>query len=301
MLFNRSMRLFILILFVFLPCSSTSQEISGKWVGNYGKNIFSADINHLVVDIEVYNDTLVRGTSHLYYGRDKYEHYRIIGVYHNEDSTIYFSEDEEIDVSLGMLATNVMGNYTMKLKMTDTSMRFEGKWKQNGEGLLNMMATKVWLEKKIKEEPSPAKATEPVKPSQPKEPQVKQPDKNEIVIQREIEIDTIEQDSIRIDIIDNAKIDNDVISIYLDDTLMVHKHTISREPSTFYISLRTNKTMRSIRIVAESYGTMPPCTAHMRVTTCKSIYTFDVQSTYRTDAAVEFFLKGSRDPNPELR
>ncbi|MBZ0098696.1 MAG: hypothetical protein K8F30_06405 [Taibaiella sp.] len=301
------MKVLTFLFIVVLPYTSFCQDISGKWAGNYGKSILSSDINTLVVDIELYNDSLVRGASHLFYGRDKYEHYIINGVYRKEDSTIYFSEDEEIDVNLGMLATTVMGNYTMKLKVNDTAMRFEGKWRQNGNGLMNMMATKVWLEKKIKPQTPPSNTAQlsgtPTTPASERQT-VKQDDRkdeNEIVIQREIEIDTIEQDSIRIDVIDNARIDNDVISIYVGDKLIVHKHTISREPSTFYISLGPDDTMRTIRIVAESYGTMPPCTAHMKVTTCKSIYTFDVQSTYRTDAAVEFHLKGSWNPNPALR
>lgn len=301
------MKVLTFLFIVVLPYTSLCQDISGKWTGNYGKSILSADINTLVVDIELYNDSLVRGASHLFYGRDKYEHYIINGVYRKEDSTIYFSEDEEIDVNPGILAATVKGNYTMKLKVNDTAMRFEGKWRQNGSGLMNMMATKVWLEKKIKPQPSPLKTVKlsspPPTPASEKQP-VKRDDRkdeNEIVIQREIEIDTIEQDSIRIDIIDNAKIDNDVISVYLDDNVVIHKHTLSRVPATFYMFLDEKITMRTIRVAAESYGNMPPCTAHMKVTTCKSIYTFDVQSTYRTDAVVEFYLKGSRNPNPALR
>lgn len=284
------------------------QDISGKWVGNYGKSLLSSDVNKLEVNIELNDDSIVKGTSRLEYGRDKYEYYVINGTYNKNDSTIYFSENVEIDVNMGMLASNVMGNYTMKLKVLDTVMRFEGKWRENGDGMLKMMATRVWLEKSIKKEttaaPIVAAKTPEKKPTEinnrsREKPVVKK--ERDRIIQRQIEIDTIEQDSIRIDIIDNAKIDNDVISLYLDDSLLINKVTISKNPVTFYLFLDSRHTYRSLRLVAESYGSMPPCTAHMKVTTCSSLHWFDLRSTYQSDAVVEFYLKGTRDANPTTR
>lgn len=257
-----------------------------------------SNTNQLVVEIEVYNDSLIKGTSRLEYERDKFEHYVIKGVYNTRDSTIYFSEEQEIEVNPGLLANTVMGNYTMKLKMYDTVMRMEGKWRQNGNGLLTKMATRVWLEKSIKKSP-PAKTVSTASASVQPDPvgtnntTTGKKKERETIIQRQIEIDTIEQDSIRIDIIDNARIDNDIISLYLDDSLVAHKQLISKVPLTFYFSLN-NTPVRTIKLVAESYGSMPPCTAHMRVITCKSIHTFDLRSTYQTNAAVEFYLKGTR-------
>mgnify|MGYP001248210154 CR=1 FL=1 len=300
------MRLLLFIPLLLLSYTCYCQDISGKWTGNYGKSFFDIDVNKLEVNIELYNDSLVKGTSRLAYGKDKYEYYVINGIYRKQDSTIYFSEDKEIDVNVGMMTTNVMGNYTMKLKVYDTVMRLEGKWRENGDDLFNMMTSRVWLEKSSKKTPSvePAKivttATE-VKTPIIKDTQGKKTKDREIIIQRQIDIDTIEQDSIRIDIIDNARIDNDVISLYLDDSLVIHKQTISKDPITLYIFLDRYHTFRSLRLVAESYGSMPPCTAHIKVSTCQSIHTFDLRSTYQYDAMIEFYLKGTRKVNPPVR
>lgn len=301
------MRLLLFIPFLLLCCIGYGQDISGKWTGNFGKNFNNKDVNKLIINLEVYNDSLVKGTSRLEYESNKYEHYIIKGAYRKLDSTIYFSEDNEIDVNMGMLAPTVMGNYTMKLKVYDTVMRFEGKWRENGEGLLSQMATRVWLEKSLNKEQSITPVPE-LKPTVQNEPEKITPEEKtaekkerEIIIQRQIEIDTIEQDTIRIDIIDNAKIDNDVISLYLDDSLLINRATISGTPLTFYIYLSGEHTYRSLRLVAESYGNMPPCTAHMKVTTCKSLYRFDLRSTYQSDAVVEFYLKGTKNANPTSR
>lgn len=45
------------------------------------------------------NDSVINGMSHLYYLNNKYEHYRISGIYHSMDLTIYFKEDSTIAVA----------------------------------------------------------------------------------------------------------------------------------------------------------------------------------------------------------
>ena len=93
-----------------------SQNISGTWVGNYEKALFAATPDKLVVEIFIYNDSLVTGASHLYYKNNTYEHYKIKGYYNRSTSTIHFSEDSTIAVKLEPFIDNCLGNYTMKLK-----------------------------------------------------------------------------------------------------------------------------------------------------------------------------------------
>ena len=68
------------------------QDLSGKWYGNYAKSFLGSNVDELVIELELYNDSLIRGTSKLFYGRNNYEHYVLKGVYRKSDSTIYFSE-----------------------------------------------------------------------------------------------------------------------------------------------------------------------------------------------------------------
>lgn len=290
------LRLALLILLSY-SFAAYSQDISGKWKGNYGKSFLSASINELVVDIELLDDSTVTGTSHLYYGGDKYEHYVINGHYHSVDSTIYFSEDEEIDVKLGMLASNVMGNYTMKLSVKDTLMRFEGKWKENGSGLMSMMATRVWLEKPIPKKTTIQETTvttaaeikDTITPLS--KDTITKTNVPPIRILRVIEVDSTEQDSIRIEITDNARIDNDMISLYINDALVIHKQRISNTPLVVKTSVSKNNPQISIRMQAESYGSMPPCTARLSIITPKTSYAVDVESNYSTSGGISIVLK----------
>ena len=52
---------------IFTLHTLTAQDISGVWTGNYLKHAFAATPEKLVVEIFLYNDSLITGASHLYY------------------------------------------------------------------------------------------------------------------------------------------------------------------------------------------------------------------------------------------
>src|SRR5690349_4948732 len=106
------MKTALLLFITVLPSRIFSQNISGTWVGNYERALFAANPDKLVIEIFIYNDSLVTGASHLYYNNNTYEHYKIKGYYNKSTSTIHFSEDSTIAVKLEPLIDNCMGNYT---------------------------------------------------------------------------------------------------------------------------------------------------------------------------------------------
>ena len=259
--------------------SAWAQDISGVWVGNYKGHAFAANPDKLVVEIYIYNDSLIAGLSHLYYQHNQYEHYKINGVIRS-DGTIYFSEDSTIAVKLGFMEENCLGNYTMKLSSTDSSFRLEGKWKDNSTALFHCQTTGVWLEKKkskdkkeltsIKADKTPERASD---------------------IQSLIEVGPEEQDNITIELFDNGIVDHDSVSLYLDDSLILYKQFVSAKPITFTISLDKKNSLNKLKLVAESLGSIPPCTVLMVVKTKKKKYQVNLSSSFGSNGIIEFFLK----------
>jgi len=284
-------RLALIILLFAYYSTAYCQDISGKWEGNYGKNLTMNSLNVLEVNIEIYDDSLVRGTSYLKYNKDNHEKYAIAGVYRKADSTIYFKEEKELSVMLNALVKNVMGNYTMKLRTNDTSMRFEGKWKENGEGILNFMASKVWLEKPLPPKPKPAEPKiEPL--PEPKPVVIKEKKTGRAThIQKVFEIEDTERDSIRIEITDNARIDGDIVTVYVNDIPVAEMQKLTAEPIVFHTSVSKASPKCVIKLAAESYGSMPPCTAQMIILTKKGKYTTNVESNYNSNGAVVISLR----------
>lgn len=269
------------LFFIFLSCATGSfgQDISGTWEGNYTWNLLMTHPNKVVTEIFIHDDSLISGATHLYYSGGKYEHYKTSGVYHKEDSTVYFSEDSTISVWLGSLVDNCLGNYTMKLTVTDTSWRLKGKWRDNDRSLLHCPGTGVWFEKKL-----PRK----------EQPVVKEKDRNltrAADIQKIIELDHSEKDSVQIEVYDNAQIDGDVISIYLNDSTIVNRHRLTADHLIFYVSVSKNEPLVKIQMAAESMGSIPPCTTHMIVATRLNRYEVDLSSSYSNNGIIELFLK----------
>ena len=268
------MKFFFIIIFLLLVKSSFSQNITGMWEGNFGSSFMVGNTQKLVVELFLHNDSVLTGATHLYYKNNKYEHYTVKGFYNKKDSTVKFEEDSIIALKIGSMASKCLGKYQMKLIINDTVMKLQGKWKDKSSAsfLFKCSPTTVWLSKKINLEKfiSINRATE---------------------IQSLIEIDKKDADSIKIEIFDNGEIDNDTISLFHNDKLITERKMISAKALTFYISLTSDNPIAKLKLIAESFGTIPPCTALMIVTTKKKRYEVNLRSDFFKNGVVEFFLK----------
>lgn len=264
--------------------SCLSQEISGRWQGNYGKGKLSTNAPILKVDLEVYNDSLVKGKLTLLQSKGNFQRFAVSGIYHIADSTIYISEDSGI--ALKAAGYRVLRDYTMKLSINGAIMRFEGISQNHTAGMFTQSSIKVWMEKPYEPEVKtlePKKTTTTTVQSKLTERPIR--------ILKTIEIGEDERDSIKVEITDNARIDNDMISLYINDSSVAYKERISALPLVYYIHMNDSNPTRDLVMVAESYGNMPPCTAFVKITTRKQTFVIDVESTYYSNGAIKIQLK----------
>jgi hypothetical protein len=271
--------LLVFLLLLSMQDAVYTQNIAGVWVGNYNGHAFASSPDKLVVEIYIYNDSLITGLSHLYYPHNQYEHYKINGVI-RRDGTIYFSEDSTIAVKLGFMEENCLGNYTMKLSSANGLSRLEGRWKDNSTALFHCPASGVWLEKTSTENAklaAPSKGDEKVERTSD--------------IQSVIELTAEEKEFITIELYDNGIIDQDSITLYLDDSLLLYKRFVSAKPITLAISPDKKNSLNKLKLVAESLGSIPPCTVLMIVKTKKKIYQVNLSSSFTSNGIIELFLK----------
>lgn len=264
-----------------------AQDFLGTWEG---KNEYSFGwMQPLRVVLELYSETdsTVYGASHLYYKNNKYEHYNLSGTIDKVSQTIRVSEVSELSINLGILHQNSAGTYYLKLNCNDTLCTLDGKWKVNKPVMMaaRSINTYFWKSKakKVEENQVPVTATE--KPVLPEELQRVQD------IQSLVEVDSKKTDSIHIRIYDNGDIDGDFISLYLDDSILVHKQKITTDPIAIDIATAQLGSISKLKLIAESLGTIPPCTALMIVSMGKKRYEINLSSDFKKNAVVEFFLK----------
>jgi hypothetical protein len=256
-----------------------SQIISGTWKGNYSKTL-SHNPKSLLLDFFVSNDSIITGSSHLFYNSGGYEHHKIAGMYNKKDSILTFSE-----TLIGSSRPAYEVFYKMKLQDAGQCWRLEGNWKaKKNKSEKFLYINKVWLEKP-KDSINILVADEHRKIDVITKELTRASD-----IQSIIEIRNIEKDSIRISLFDNGIIDNDSVSLYFNDSLLIPNQMVSDKAITIYLSLSPKIQSQKVKIIANNMGTIPPNTTVMIITTKLKRYEVRLHSTFEKNAVVEFFL-----------
>lgn len=286
------LRLFILLLIMNTE-NASAQSLNGTWTGNYSKQMLALNPESLIVELNIYSDSLVTGLTHLYYKNGKYEHHKLDGIYHAEDSTITF-EESYISSRVGLFASVFEAKYKMKLVAAEGRLRFEGKWKNAANKSNNYPSGhKVWLEKPLDKKDSVSTVTTAAATPQPPAANPDTVDKklSRITdVQKIIEVHESEKDAVKISIYDNGEVDGDSISVYKDDELIVNRKMISATPIVFNLSLDRDHNFLKLKMVAENMGSIPPNTALMIVETPAKRYEVSLRSDFQKTAAVEFVL-----------
>jgi hypothetical protein len=100
-----------------------------------------------------------------------------------------------------------------------------------------------------------------------------------------------EEGEIRLDLYDNGEVDGDTVSIYHNNSLVVAQAKLSQKPITLHIAVNDATPHHELVMVAENFGSIPPITSLMIVTTGTKRYQVFISSTEQKNAKVIFDLK----------
>lgn len=264
------------ITLIFLFCNNFiySQSLTGTWNGNFYKTNFTEKPINILFDFDILNDTLLIGSTHLVYKKNHFEHYSIIGTKSKNDSTIYFKEIKTIGLNLGKFESNCKGNYKVKLVRNDSITRYEGVWKDNSTALFKCPTSGVFFERKNKITTQNLKIV-----SKPKDS-----------ILHVLEIEKSRQDSISFEVFDDAVIDNDIISIYLNNELKFENIRLSDKSIIRKLSLDKNLIVNKIQIVAVSEGEFSPCTGIIKIFVANKKYIINMRSSKLSNGIIDLIL-----------
>jgi hypothetical protein len=94
--------------------------------------------------------------------------------------------------------------------------------------------------------------------------------------------------SVEIKIYDNGTVDNDTVSVYIDNKLVISKERLTEKPITLTIDLDDRRNFHELVMVAENLGEIPPNTSLMVVTAGDKQYEVRITSTEQKNAVVHF-------------
>jgi hypothetical protein len=102
---------------------------------------------------------------------------------------------------------------------------------------------------------------------------------------------TVNQRDIIIRIYDNGEVDDDTISIYMDNKLLLSNKRLSTVPITINLKMDADNSEHVLVMVAENMGRFPPNTSLMIVQDGEKRYQVRITSTEQKNAMVRFWLE----------
>lgn len=106
-------------------------------------------------------------------------------------------------------------------------------------------------------------------------------------------IKTIEVDAteITIKIYDNGEVDDDTVSVYLDNKLVIASQRISSKPLTYKFQLNESEPEHIVTMVADNLGRIPPNTSLMIVNAGDKRYEVFISTNEQKNAVIRFRYK----------
>ncbi len=135
----------------------------------------------------------------------------------------------------------------------------------------------------VTDQPHSAKNPQLATPSKPLPPVPKIMMERENKLVKKIDVYS---NSIKIEIYDNGYIDNDTVSVYHNNELVIAKQRLTHEPIVYNISADAGVSEHEIVLVAENLGEIAPNTALMVVTAGDKRYELNIVSSEEKNARI---------------
>lgn len=267
-------RIFCLLLLLLCPATSFGQDISGKWVGQFDKSTYPL----LELDITTIQNKTFTGTLTAHMAGDKYQRYAISGKYDSLKKTIYFKEDSGIAHNVS--GFRVLRDYDVTLSAVINEELLSGISKNYATGLFTHSKIDVQFRRWAV---------------------IEEPETSTIAIDNSINslfrtsniIRTIvvaSGSNLHIEITDNARIDNDIVSVFVNGEKVISHKALTHTPLIYNINTATFTGNIDIAMHAENTGAMPPCTATMKLSTADTSHNIELASDYQSNGAVRIVL-----------
>lgn len=251
-----------MIIFCFTICATIaySQELNGIWKGTLTQQPGGCfPVYYIELQINVGVDNQVQGVSYHYSDITNYVKKNFEGTYDASLKKVNIQEKDIVTFHIPADCVPCVKNYELRYSYTNGKEVLSGNWSgkvmnTNFECQPGQIVLTRITESAFKEIP-------------------------------EINVDT---GTLRLDFYDNAIIDDDSISVYVNKKLVLTHQRLSLKPITTYVKIDLQNTFQEVEMVAENMGSIPPNTALLMVTAGEKRYRLYLTSTEIKSAKVRF-------------
>jgi len=243
-----------------------AQSVTGFWKGTLNMNKGCFPVNNIELQITINGDSIY-GNSYHYLDVNNYVKKNFTGSYHRELKKIFLQEELVTTFKIPTHCKVCIKKYELSYTRGSNQEFLGGDW----SGVL--VGTSIDCE------------TGPITLSRIKESAFK-----EIP---EIIVDTGE---IRLDFYDNGQIDDDSITVLIDNKTVLSHQKLSAKPVTTFVRIDLRNTFHEVKMIAENVGSIPPNTALLIITAGAKRYELFLTSSDKKTATVRFlYEKGNNE------
>lgn len=277
------MRFFLLSLLVICSGSLAAQSLTGIWRGKRTQGTQGCFPEYfLELHITWSNETSIMGNAYSYVDNKQFTKVNFTGRYNPLNKRMVITESAVLQYSVPANCIPCIKTYDLTWSKTGPQEALLGDWKGHEMGNNNTCPPgKITLNReKVPTFPVDVYQSDTLLNLQKN---LKLQNREKEVVQTVV-IDTT---AIKVELYDNAEIDDDTVSVFLNNSLLLHKKRLTDRPLTLQFSAFPN-TEYELMMYAENLGRIPPNTALMVITAGKKRYEVRLSSSEQKSAVVKF-------------
>lgn len=277
------MRFLFFSLLMLCASSLAAQSLTGIWRGKRTQGSQGCFPEYfLELHITYSNETTLMGNAYSYVDDKQYTKVNFTGRYNPLNKRMVITETAVLQYSVPANCIPCIKTYDLVWSKNGVVEALLGDWSGHEMGNNNACPPgKISLNReKVPTFPVDVFQSEPLMNVQKN---LKLQDREKEVVQT-IVIDT---SLIKIELYDNAEIDDDTVSVFLNNALLLHKQRLTDKPLTLQFNAFPN-TEYELMLYAENLGRIPPNTSLMVITAGKRRYEVRLSSSEQKSAVVKF-------------
>jgi hypothetical protein len=278
------MRFFLVFLLLAFSGAALSQNLAGIWRGKRTQ-VSGGCFPEYFIELHVTyagSNVMILGNAYNYYDKDRYTKINFTGRYNPATKRMVIIENLVLQFNVPSHCIPCIKTYDLNYTKNDSVEAFIGEWKGHEMGNNNICPPgRIQLNRETNSIfPVDVFQSDTLNKIQKS---LNLADREKEVI-KELVFDTSQ---IRIDIYDNAEIDDDTVSVFLNNTLLLHKKRLTATALTLQVTAYPN-TDYELMMYADNLGKIPPNTSLMIITAGTKRYELRISSSEKKSAVVRF-------------
>jgi hypothetical protein len=276
---------FILLLFV-SPCFLIAEDLNGIWKGVLTQGSGGCYPQYsLELQINFSNNNIT-GKAYDYYDTSKFVKMNFTGKYNPQTKRLVLIETKVLQSNVPFDCAPCIKTYDLTYSKNGDAELLTGDWKGHIENRRNTCPPgKIMLKKAVHsdfqvdiEQNDTLMQLQKSIHLQPRSTQL-------------LKTIVVDSSKIKIELYDDAVVDGDTISVFINNKLVLYQQRLTEKPLTIYFNAFPN-TEYELVMYADNLGSIPPNTALMVVTAGSKKFEVYLSSSEEKSASVKFIYKG---------